>query len=98
MKKIANICNQFCQDAGIKIFFTSFKINKYFSHKDETPYFLKSLLAFKFIFARFNSCYIGKTCLHFKVRINEHLEKDRESNFYKHLHNNEEHFSSFRSG
>ena len=34
---------------------------------------------------------------HLKTRIDEHLKKDKKSNIYKHLHNNEERFSSFNS-
>ena len=80
-----------------KIVFTSFKINNYFSTKDKTPYFLKSFLVYKFVCARCNSCYIGKTCRYFKTRIDEHVKKDKKSNIYKHLNNNEECFSSFNS-
>ena len=56
---------------------------------------LKYFLVYKFVCARCNSCYIVKTCRHFKTRINEHVKKDKKSNIYKHLHNNEEFFSSF---
>ena len=83
-KKLSKICKQFCKDADLKIVFTSFKINNYFSTKDKTPYFLKSFLVYKFVFARCNSCYIGKTC--------ENVKKDKKSNIYKHLNNNEECF------
>ena len=41
--------------------------------------------------------YIGETCHHFKTRINEHVKNDKKSKIYKHLHNNEECFSSFNS-
>ena len=57
----------------------------------------KSFLVYKFVCARCNSCYIGETCRHFKTRIDEHAEKDKKSNIYKHLNNNEECFSSFNS-
>ena len=60
-------------------------------------YFLKSCLVYKFVFARCNSCYIGKACRHFKTRIDEYEKKDKKSNIYTHLHNNEECFSSFNS-
>ena len=96
-KKLSKICKQFCKDPDLKIVFTSFKINNYFSTKDKTPYFLKSFLVYKFVCARCNSCYIGETCRHFKTRIDEHVKKDKKSNIYKHLNNNEECFSSFNS-
>ena len=38
-KKLSKICKQLCKDADLKIIFTSFKINNYFSTKDETSYF-----------------------------------------------------------
>ena len=75
--KLPKTCKQFSKDADHKIAFTSFKINNYFSTKDKTTYFLKSFLVYKFVCARCNSCYIGKTCRHFKTRINEHVKKDK---------------------
>ena len=96
-KKLSKICKQFYKDTDLKIVFTSFKINNYFSTKDKTPYFLKSFLVYKFVCARWNSCYIDETCRHFKTRIDEHVKKVKKSNIYKHLHNNEECFWSFNS-
>ena len=81
----------------LKIVFTSFKINKYFPDKDKTPHILKSFLVYKFVCARCNSRYMDETCRHLKTRINEHVKKDKKSNIYKHLQNNEECFSSFNS-
>ena len=81
-KKLSKICKQFWKDADLKIVFTSFKINNYFSTKDKTPYFLKSFLVYKFLCASCNSCYIGETCRHFKTRIDEHVKKDKKSNIY----------------
>ena len=96
-KKLPKICKQFCKDADLKNAFTSFKINNYFSIKDKIPYFLKSFLVYRFVCARCNSCYIGETCRQFKIRIDEHVKKDKKCNMYKHLNNNEECFSSFNS-
>ena len=75
-KKLSKICKQFCKDTDLKIIFISFKINSYFSTKDKIPYFLKSFLVYKFVCSRRNSCYLGKTCRHFKTRIDEHMKKD----------------------
>ena len=58
---------------------------------------MKYFLIYKCLYARFNSCYIGKNCHHFKTRIDEHKKKDKKSNIYKHLHNNDECFASFNS-
>ena len=96
-KKLPKICKQFCKDVDLKIVFNSFKINNYFSTKDKTPHFLKSFLVYKFVCARCNSCYIGETRRRFKTRIDEHVKKDKKSNIYKHLRNNEKCFSSFSS-
>ena len=96
-KKLSKICKQFCRDTDLKIVCTSFKIDKYFSTKDKTSYFLKYFLVYKFVCVRCNSCYIRKTCRHFKTKIDEHLKKDKKCNIYEHLHNNEECFSSFNS-
>ena len=75
-----------------------FYFNNCFSTKDKTPNFLKSFLVYKLVCARWNYCYIGETCRHFKTRIDEHVKKDKKSNIYKHLNNNEECFLSFNSG
>ena len=52
-------------------------------------------MIYKFVCARSNSCYIGGICPHFKIRIDKHVRKDKKSNIYKNLHNNEECYSSF---
>ena len=80
---------------NVKSVFTSFKISNYFSVKEGTPYFLKSFLVYKFIFAKCKSCYIGETCRHLKTRIDEHIKKDKKFNVFQHLHSREECFSSF---
>ena len=46
---MSEICKQFCKDPDLKIVFTSFKINNYFSTKDKTPYFWKSFLVYHVI-------------------------------------------------
>ena len=48
-EKLSKICKQFCKDTHLKIVFTSFKINNYFSTKNKTPNFLKSFLVYKFV-------------------------------------------------
>ena len=77
-KKLSKICKQFCKDTDLYIVFTSFKINNYFSNKDKTPYFLKSILVYKFVCARCNSCYIDETCPHFKTRVDEHVKQKQK--------------------
>ena len=85
-KKLSKICKHFCKDAGLTIVFTFFKINNYFSTWDKTPYFLKSFLVYKFVYASCNSCYIGETCRYFQTRIDKHVKKGKKSNVCKHLY------------
>ena len=39
----------------------------------------------------------GKTCLHFKTRIEEHIKKDNKCHIFKHLHSSETCFDSYNS-
>ena len=41
--------------------------------------------------------YIGKTCRHFKTRIEEHFKKDNKSHIFKHLHSTATCFDSYNS-
>ena len=76
-KKLSKICKKFFKDVDLKIGFTSFKINNYFSTRDKTSYFLWSFLVYKFVCARCNSCYIGDTCHRFKTSIDENVKIDK---------------------
>ena len=69
----------------MKLVFNSFKIKSYFSYKDPIPDDLKSFLVYKFTCASCSSSYIGKTCHHFKTRIEEHIKKDNQSHIFKHI-------------
>ena len=85
--KRSNLCKEFCKgNVNIKLVFTLFKIENYFSDKDPIPDDLKSFLVYKFTCASCSSSYIGKTCHHFKTRIEEHIKKDNKSYIFKHLH------------
>ena len=76
-KKLTKLCKKYYKENNVKIIFTSFKKNNYFSVKDATPFFSKSFLVYKFVCARFKSCYIGKNCRHFITRIHKHIKKKR---------------------
>ena len=52
---------------------------------------------YKFSCASCSSSYIGKTCHHFKTRIEEHIKKDNKSHIFKHLHSSETCFDSYNS-
>ena len=74
----------------LKLFLLLLKLHSnFFSTKDKTPYFLNTFLVYKFVCARHNSCYIGKTCHPFKTRINQHEKQNKKSIVYKNLHNNQ---------
>ena len=45
-KKFPKICKEFCKGADLKMTFTSFKINNYFSTKGKTRCFMTSFLNF----------------------------------------------------
>ena len=56
------------------VFQTKCKISNFFTFKDKTPSFLRSDIAYKFQCGSCNATYHGRTKLHFKVRMCEHLE------------------------
>ena len=73
--KLSKLCKEFSKENfSIKLVFTSFKIKNYFLYKDPIPD------------ASCSSSYTGKTCHHFKTRIEEHIKKDNKSHIFKHLH------------
>ena len=57
---------------NIKLVFSSFKIKNYFSYTYPVPDDLKSFLVYKCTCASCSPSYIGKSCLHFKIGIEEH--------------------------
>ena len=96
--KLLKLCKKFCKENfNIALVFNSFKIKTYFSYKDPIPNDFKSFLVYKFICANCSSRYIGKTCLHFKTRIQEHIKKDSKSHIFKHLNSTATCFDSFNS-
>ena len=85
--KFSKLCKEFCKENfNIKLFFYSFKIKCYFSHKDPIPDDLKVLLVYKFTGAGCSSSYIGKSGRHFKTKIEEHSKNDNKLHIFKHLH------------
>ena len=47
---------------------------------------MEYFLVYKITCASCSSSYIGKTCHHFKTRIEEHIKKDNKPHIFKHLH------------
>ena len=70
-------------------------MGNFYSVKDRTPKYLKSLVVYKFSCARCNSYYAGVTCRHFQTRIDERIRTDKNSKIYKHLHVDKDCFNSF---
>ena len=77
----------------LKLVFNTFKIKNYFSYKGLIPHDWKSFLVYKFTCPSSSSGYIGKTCRHFKARIDENIKK--YSKF--HLHSTARCFDSYNS-
>ena len=75
-RKLSKLCKEFCKENfNNKLVFTSLKIKNYFWYKDPIPDDLKSFLVYRFTCGRVSSSYIGKTCRHFKTRIEEKYKK-----------------------
>ena len=96
--KFSKLCKEFCKENfNIKLVFNLFTIKIYFSYKDPIPDDLKSFLVYKFTCASSSSTYTGKTCRHFKTKIEEHIKKDNKSHVFKHLHSTATCFDSYNS-
>ena len=57
-KKVRHLINRYCNDLGIKLVFSSFKIGKLFSVKDPIPGGLRSRVVYKLACAGCNACYV----------------------------------------
>ena len=85
--KLSKLCKGFCKENfNIKLVFNSFNIMNYFSYKYPIPKDLKPFLVYKFTCTSCSSSYIGKTCRHFKTRIEQNIKKDNKSHIFKHPH------------
>ena len=95
---LLKLCKEFGKENfNIKLVLSSFKIKNYFSYKAQILNDLKSFLAYKLTCASCSSSYIGKTCWHFKTRIDEHFKRDKKSHIFKHLHFTVTCFGSYNS-
>ena len=96
--KLLKLCKEFCEENfNIKLVFNSFKIKSYFSYQGPISDDLKSFIVYKFTCASCSSSYIGKTCRHFKTRIEEHIGKNNKLHIFKHLHSTTTCFDSYNS-
>ena len=57
--------------------------------------FFRKTPLLEFLFC--SSSYIGKTCCHFKIRIEEHIKKGNKSHIVIHLHSSETYFDLYNS-
>ena len=88
-QNIKKLVNRYCKDAiKVKLVFNTCKVKNYFSQKDRIPSCFKSYVVYKFICARCNSCYVGRTQRHHSTRVNEHLVSDKKSHIYLYLKTN----------
>ena len=96
--KLSKLCKEFCKENfNIKLVFNSFKVKNYFSYKDPVSSDMKSFLVYKFTCPSCSSRYIGETCCHFKIRIEEHIKKDDKSHIFKDLYSTATYFVSHNS-
>ena len=81
------VCQKYCKEVNVSLAFQSCKLSSMFSPKDKL--LLKSMVVYKFICARCNSCYVGYTTRHFPTRVHEHRH-DNKSHIFQHLEKNPE--------
>ena len=85
--KVNRLCDRFCNKTKVQVVFSPTKISSFLSTKDGVPSVLKSYVVYKFICANCQVSYVGETCRHLHVRINEHF-KSPSSHIFKHLSEN----------
>ena len=89
--KIKKLIKAFCKDnISINLVFTTCKVKNYCSTKDRIPSCFKSNVVYHFNCTRCNSCYVGRTHIHYNERRKQHLGTDRNSSILKHLNKNKE--------
>ena len=82
--KIKGIIKKLCKDqVSVNLVFIPYKIGSMFSIKDRIPFFLKSMVVYKFVRASCNACYVGETAGQLPTRIKEHLKTDRTADVIK---------------
>ena len=87
--RLDEIVSKFCKTTtSVKIAFISHKISSYFSLKDKKLKQLSALVVYKFTCSGCNATYIGCTRRHLETRAYEHINRDKDSHIYKHIHAN----------
>ena len=74
--KLSKLCREFCKENfNIKLVFSSFKMQNYFSYKDPIPIDLKSFLVYKFICASFSLAILVKLVVILKLALRSISER-----------------------
>ena len=82
--KLSKLCKDFSKENfNTNLVSNSFKIKNSFSYKDPISNDLKSFLVYKFTCASCSSSYIGETCRHFKIRIEDNIKKDNKVSYFQ---------------
>ena len=87
-KKLEDISKRYCKNTLAKIVFVSHKVGSVLSPKDPIPSKYVSCVVYKFVCGGCGATYIGETDRHYEVRKHEHLETDKSSAVYRHIHSN----------
>ena len=87
-KMINELVSRYCKNIEVKIIFTTEKLGKIFSVKDQLKSSHISNVVYKFECGSCNVSYIGETTRNFETRVFEHLETDKTSHVVKHIRSN----------
>ena len=80
--------------SALILFFLPHKFGSMFSTKDKIPFFLRSMVVYKFVCASGNVCYLGQTDRHLPATTKDHLKTDKTWYVYQHLSSHENCFNS----
>jgi len=69
------------KDLNVKVIFSPFKLSTMFSPEDFISESLKSHVVYQFTCASCGARYFGETNRHFRTRVNEHLFRDKNSQY-----------------
>ena len=86
--KIKDLCKSLCKETKIIISFNVCKIGSFLSTKSKSPPSLQSFVVYRYLCPSCGACYVGETTRHFKIRVDEHLRKDKASHVFKHINEN----------
>ena len=85
-KGFANLLSVIVTTSILSWFFHLLNSNM-FGVEDTIRRKLRTCVAYRFLCADCNTCYVGETSKHLSTRVREHLVSDRTSYIFGHLHN-----------